>query len=208
MLHQTLWQSNADLAQACLNHPFVRGLADGSLDPEAFRRYVSQDAFYLRAFLRAYAIAAAKSETLEQARQYHRLMGGVFYELTLHAGYAERLHIDLARVKPWPSTLAYTDFLLRTAWHGTPGEIAAAMTPCMRLYAFLGQELAKGGLSKHAYADWIATYSGDEVESLAAELESLLDAVAEDTPTIRDAYRYAMQCELSFFSAPLQPPAE
>ena len=26
-----LWQANHDLAQACLDHPFVRGIADGTL---------------------------------------------------------------------------------------------------------------------------------------------------------------------------------
>ena len=34
-------------------------------------------------------------------------------------------------------------------------------------------------------------------------LHLLLDELAEDTPKVRDAYRYAMQCEVDFFSAPL-----
>ena len=36
MLHDILWQQNARLAEACLQHPFVRGLADGTLDPHTF----------------------------------------------------------------------------------------------------------------------------------------------------------------------------
>ena len=43
-LHQALWLRNLDLAQRCLEHPFVQGLAEGTLDPGAFRRYVAQDA--------------------------------------------------------------------------------------------------------------------------------------------------------------------
>ncbi len=62
MLHEILWQQNGRLAEACLHHPFVRGLADGTLDPEAFRRYIVQDAFFLNAFARAYALAAARSQ--------------------------------------------------------------------------------------------------------------------------------------------------
>jgi len=62
MLHEILWQQNVRLAEVCLHHPFVRGLADGTLDPEAFRRYVAQDAFFLNAFARAYALAAARSQ--------------------------------------------------------------------------------------------------------------------------------------------------
>ena len=60
MLHDDLWQRNTDLARACLAHPFVRGLADGALNREAFKCYIAQDAFFLRAFLRAVARAAAK----------------------------------------------------------------------------------------------------------------------------------------------------
>ena len=51
MLHASLWQQSGDIAQRILEHPFVRGLADGTLDRDVFRRYLAQDAFFLRAFL-------------------------------------------------------------------------------------------------------------------------------------------------------------
>ena len=80
--------------------------------------------------------------------------------------------------------------------------IVAAMTPCMRLYTFLGTELAASQWSGHPYQEWITTYSSDEFAVLTDQLESLLDSSATDTPTVRDTYRYAMRCELDFFSAP------
>ena len=203
MLHVELWKANQDLSRACLDHPFVRGIADGTLDERVFKSYVAQDAFFLRAFARAYAIAAARSETIEAVTDFHALLGGVLEELKLHAAYAQELGIDLVGAEPYSATTAYTDFLLATAWHGSLGETVAAMTPCMRLYAYLGTELARGGIPDHAYRDWIATYSGAEFGALTERLEALLDQLAEDTPPIRDAYRYAMQCELAFFGAPL-----
>ena len=203
-LHLVLWNESADLAEACLRHPFVRGMADGSLAPAAFRRYVAQDVFFLDAFWRAYALAAARiTGDPERARAFHRLMGGVLEEIRLHEGYAKGLGIDIRRVKPYPCVQAYTDFLLRTAWHDGPGETVAAMTPCMRLYSWLGKRLRVDLRPGHPYAKWIETYSSAGFEALARELESLLDRLADDRPAIHDAYRYAMQCEVEFFTAPL-----
>lgn len=166
---------------------------------------MAQDAFFLRAFFGAYALAAAKcAGRLDRARLFHELMAGVLQELELHRRYAASLGIDLEGVRPYPACSAYVDFLGRTAWSGELDEVVAAMTPCMRLYAFLGQELAAAGdHADNPYREWIETYSGAEIEDLAAKLEALLDEVAEASPKVRDAYRYAMRCELDFFGAPL-----
>lgn len=205
MLHETLWHANRDLAQACLALPFVQGLADGRLEVVVFKCYVAQDAFFLNAFLRAYALAAAKCERLDQVAAFRDLMSGVLEELELHRGYAHSLGIALSTVEPLPATRAYTDFLLRVAWSASVGEIVAAMTPCMRLYAWLGTELTPQLRDDHPYGDWIQTYADPEFEALARRLEGLLDATATDTPSVREAYRYAMVCERDFFAAPTAP---
>ncbi|QDU52335.1 TenA family protein [Gimesia panareensis] len=204
MLHNILWNENANIVGRLLEHPFVRGLADGTLDRDAFRRYVAQDAFFLRAFLKAYALAAAKCDDFNRARVFHDLMTGVLDELELHGSYSATLGIDLEDVEPYAATRAYTDFLLRVAWHGSLAEIIAAMVPCMRVYQHLGYELASSLRPDHPYEQWIKTYAGDEFGQLCARLESLLDEIALNSPAVCDAYRYAMQCELDFFSAPLE----
>ena len=141
------------------------------------------------------------------------LIGGVRDELKLHAAYAAELEIDLSRVQPNPACRAYTDFLLASAWHRSLGEVLTAMTPCMRLYAFLGKELLLqiGGEQRvkvHPYGRWITTYSGPDMQDLAEHIDSLLDRFATDTPAVQQAYRYAMQCEVDFFSAALETPAQ
>ncbi|MGK0157308.1 MAG: thiaminase/transcriptional activator TenA [Neolewinella sp.] len=204
MLHASLWQQNAALTQRIGEHPFVRGLADGTLGRDAFRRYVAQDAFFLRAFLKAYALAVAKCDDFDRARIFHELMAGVFDELELHESYSATLGIDLDEVEPYAATKAYTNFLFRVSWHGSLAEIIAAMVPCMRLYQHLGHELAASMRPDHPYEQWIKTYSGDEFGQLCTRLESLLDEIASNSPAVHDAYRYAMQCELDFFSAPLE----
>lgn len=204
MLHQKLWDQNNQPVSDCVQHPFVQGLGDGTLSRTAFRSYVAQDAFFLKSFAKAYAMALAKSETMEQAAVLHGFIGGVLDELKLHAGYAKTLDIDLQSVKPLPETLAYTEFLLARASHGELPEILAAMAPCMTLYHHLGNSLLPMVHSDHAYKDWIESYSSPEFAQLCRDLEKLLDEVARDTAAVQEAYRYAMHCEFDFFTAPLQ----
>ena len=47
LAHETdfCWQQNVHLAEVCLHHPFVRGLAGGTLDPEAFRHQIDVSSF-------------------------------------------------------------------------------------------------------------------------------------------------------------------
>lgn len=213
MLAAALWQQNQDLAQACLQHPFVRQLRDGTLSEAIFRGYIAQDAFFLEAFARAYALALSRSEDSEAIGVFHDLIGGVRQELQLHAAYATELNIDLNRVRPNPACRAYTDFLLATAWQRSLAETLAAITPCMRLYLYLGEKLLQeiGGAAEvatHRYGRWISTYNDPEFQKLNKRLDGLVERFADDTSAVRSAYRYAMHCELEFFSDAFEPPRE
>ncbi len=194
-----LWADSADLAAAALAHPFVTGIADGTLPRERFAGYVAQDAFFLEAFARAYALGVAHSRDRATLEAFADLLAGVREELRLHDGYAARWGIDLAGVEPVPATSAYTEFLLATAALGDVGETCAAMTPCMRLYAHLGQALVPRATGP--YREWVDTYADPAFETLAATLEALLDRLAAGTPAVRRAHRRAMELELGFFDA-------
>lgn len=196
-----LWQANQDLAQACLNNSFVQGIADGSLPQTQFAYYVGQDVFFLEAFARAYSIAAAKAPDWDGFNLFHALADGVLQELKLHQTYAAEWGVNLQTVMPGSATRRYTDFLLATAWGQDVGLTTAAMVPCMRLYAFLGQTLAQHPTDKHSYTNWIETYSGEEFEQLAQQLESLCDRYANHSSVVQSTYRYAMLCERDFFQA-------
>jgi thiaminase (transcriptional activator TenA) len=197
----TLWQANQDLAIASLQSPFVQGIADGTLPKSKFAHYVGQDAFFLEAFARAYSIAAAKAPDWEGFNVFHDLAGGVLQELNLHQAYASQWGVDLKAVEPGAATRRYTDFLLATAWSQTIGITAAAMLPCMKLYAFLGQSLAIRGIPAHDYGDWIGTYSSEEFEPLAVRLAEVVERYLDNEVEGQSVYRYAMQCELDFFQA-------
>ena len=199
-LAAALWHANADLAAAAVAHPFVRGLGDGTLAREQFQRYVAQDAYFLESFARAYALGLARCPDRDGIWAFFELLAGVQAELRLHAGYAARWGARAS--EPAEATLNYTDFLLATAATGGVGELCAAMAPCMRLYAHLGQALAPfGDRDDNPYAEWVRTYADPAFEALAVRLEGLLDRYATAAPSVPAAYRRAMALELAFFEA-------
>ena len=71
----------------------------------------------------------------------------------------------------------------------------------MRLYAFLGQQLAQKRNPESPYREWVETYSGAEVEALASRLEELLDRYGGNPERLAWLYRRAMELELAFFQA-------
>ncbi len=196
------WKEAAPVAGKCLAHPFVQGLGDGSLDREKYRRFIAQDAFFLEAFARGYAHCLASSPDRQGIYEFHRLLNGVFDELQLHARAAKELDIDLDRVEPTPAALEYTGFLQETIENSTAaGETLAAMTPCMRLYAYLGAELAGSSTPANPYAEWVDTYASQDFQELAELLETLLDRYGTGSAAERMNYQRAMELELQFFAA-------
>lgn len=196
-----LWEANQDLAEACLNHPFVRGIASGDLSRGSFKFYVGQDAFFLESFARAYALALAKASTGTSIYAFRDQLDGVLDELRLHQTYAKRWGIELAP-EPASATRSYTDFLLRVAWSEPVESIMAAMMPCMRLYSYLGQQLAPRLNPDSPYREWVDTYSADDFDLLAGKLEDLYNEhLGHEQPATRAEgyYRTAMKLELAFF---------
>ena len=199
-LSQSLWRRNRVLAEAALEHTFVQGIASGGLARAMFAYYVGQDAAFLDAFCRTYALALAKSPDREGLIAFRELLDAAADELRLHKGYAARWGVDLHQAAD-SATSAYTDFLLAVAALEPVGHIAAAMTPCMRLYAYLGQQLSARTKPDSPYREWVETYSSAEFEALARRLEVLLDRYGGNHDRLAVLYRQAMELELRFFDA-------
>jgi thiaminase/transcriptional activator TenA len=169
---------------AQLEHPFVAGLGDGSLDVERFKRWVLQDYLYLKEFARIFAWAVAKADRLESMSWYATVLNLTLNtEMALHRSYAERFGIsseELEATPMWPTTRAYTDFLVRTAADGDMADLLAALLPCAWGYVYIGQRLARGKAPEdERYADWIQQYASDEFAQAAEWLKAELDRVAQ-----------------------------
>ncbi len=202
LITKKLWDSNYELAELSLNTKFVQGLKSGKLPKNIFQDYLAQDYFFLETFARAYGLAVSKSKDKYSIRTLSQLLIGVSEELILHETYAKEWDIDLSNNYIKPATKNYTDFLDNVSKKLSAVEIMFAMTPCMRLYSWIGQRLLNMGFDKK-YKEWIITYSDKSFENLAQSLENLIDSY-QDSLDINQAnylYKRAMELELDFFKA-------
>ena len=202
LITEKLWDSNYELAELSLNTKFVQGLKSGNLPKHIFQEYLAQDYFFLETFAKAYGLAVSKSKDKYSIRTLSQLLIGVSEELILHETYAEEWDIDLSNNQIKPATKNYTDFLDDVSKKLSAVEIMFAMTPCMRLYSWIGQRLSNMGYD-NTYKKWIITYSDKNFENLAKSLENLIDSY-QDSFDINHAnylYKRAMELELDFFKA-------
>jgi thiaminase/transcriptional activator TenA len=174
---EELFDAARPIWEAQLVHPFVRGIADGTLPLERFKNWVRQDYRYLVEFARVFAWAAAKADRLEAMSWYASALDLTLNtEMALHRTYAARFGIgadELERVPMWPTTRAYTDFLVRTAADGDMADLVAALLPCVWGYVHIGQQMAAGKPPKdQRYADWISQYSSAEFAAAAEWLKT------------------------------------
>ena len=169
--------------QAQHEHPFVRGIGDGSLDLERFRHWVRQDYRFLIEYCRLFSLAAARAPNLDTLVRFADLLQATARtEMDLHRAYAAELGITpdaLEREPMAPTTRAYTDFLVRVAATGDYAELVAALLPCMWGFSEIGLTLAARGLpAEPRYAKWIRIYADPEFAALAAWCRELLDRLA------------------------------
>ncbi len=168
---------------AQLEHPFVKGLGDGSLEEERFKRWVLQDYLYLKEFSRVFAWAVAKADGLDQMGWYAAVLNLTLNtEMQLHREYAARFGLtsdDLEGEPMWPTTRAYTDFLVRTAADGDMADLLAALLPCAWGYVYIGRRLAEEDTpDDQRYSDWITQYASEEFAQASDWLKTELDRVA------------------------------
>jgi len=177
----------AGIWEAQHQHPFVRGIGDGTLGLERFKFWLRQDYVFLIEYARLLALGAARSPDLQTMVRFATLLKEtVETEMNLHRAYAAEFEIspeDLEREIPAATTLAYSDFLLRVAATSDFAELVAALLPCMWAFSDIGQRLAaQPASSERRYAKWIAMYSSSEFAELTQWCRDLLDRLAAGLP--------------------------
>ncbi|MEE2949376.1 MAG: thiaminase II [Chloroflexota bacterium] len=198
------------IRQAILEHPFITGIGDGSLPVDRFKYYVIQDYVYLIDYSRALAIASARAIDLQDMSWFAGLLDETLnQEMALHRSYCQEFGINLQElesVEPASTTKSYTNFLLKTAYQGSFGELVASLLPCQWGYWEIGDHLLKRGLPTSAplYAQWIKMYTSEEFTELAHQIREMADRIGggaglAEQAAMRQAYTDSVRLEHRFW---------
>ncbi|OUZ11352.1 hypothetical protein BHE97_05820 [Aeromicrobium sp. PE09-221] len=197
------WVEAADVVAQIMDHPFVLGLADGTLPSETFERYLCDDAHYLDRYGRVLAMLAVRAPTTADV--------GAMAEFAAGAAVAEReLHetvigTTLAGSLPSATCDAYTGFLFAAATQRPVSVGLAAVLPCFRVYAHVGESLAAAAHADHPYRSWLEQYGDPGFAEATRRCEAIADRWAEldpsTIPAMHQAYGRATRYELAFWEA-------
>ena len=193
--HQAIWGAMAA-------HPFVVGLADGTLPEAALRAWVRQDRLFVLAerrvvwALRAHGPPPALDEALTGLDQ------ALLREAAMFAAEAERRGFGV-EVEPWPVCLGYGAFLLAAAHDGVL-EGLTALYAAERAYLDAWSAVRARSRAGSPYHQWIENWTSEGFRAFVALLGRELDTLAGTAPGALEArlgtvFDRAARFELAFW---------
>jgi len=167
---------------AYTEHPFVKGLADGTLAEVSFQHYLIQDYIFLVHFTRAWAMAVVKSESLEEMKIAATTVDAlVNVEMLLHVETCKKIGITEEQIfsaEEAFENLAYTRFVMDAGLSGDFLDLMAALAPCVFGYGVIGSTLANTASKDTPYQEWIDTYASEEYQDLCGVVGSMIEKAA------------------------------
>jgi len=177
---EQLVEANRDLWMAMTGHPFVLGLADGTLPDSALQAWLQQDRIFVVQERRV--VAALRGHGLPW--HLDDLLADLDHSLVLEADAFTRTAADhgfAAEVEPWPVCLGYTSYLLCAAYDGAL-EGLTALYAAERAYLDTWTAVATHSPADSTYHAWIRNWSGEPFRAFVSALGRDLDELAGAPP--------------------------
>lgn len=172
-----------DFWQGSFEHPFVKGIADGTLPLDVFRFYVKQDSYYLSHFAKIQSLGAAKAPNLATTKAFaEHALATCEAELSLHELFMNMLGVtdqELTEFQPSPTAYAYVSHMYRCAFTGDLADLLAGLLPCYWLYFEIGERLKDAKPDQPIYDRWIQTYGSEWFAEKVKEQINRMNELAE-----------------------------
>ena len=159
-----LVEANRAVWAAMAGHPFVLGLAHGTLPDSALQAWVQQDRVFVVeerqvvAALRAHGLPSRLDGLLADLDRSLVLEADAFTQTATEHGFAPE-------VEPWPICLGYISYLRCAAYDGVL-EGLTALYAAERAYLDTWTAVAKLSPADSTYHAWIQNWSGQGVPRL------------------------------------------
>ena len=173
-----LIEANRDLWAAMAAHPFVLGLAEGTLPDGTLQAWVQQDRVFVVeerrvvAALRAHGLPSRLDDLLADLDRSLVLEAETFTQTAADHGVAPE-------VEPWPLCLGYSSYLRCAASDGAL-EGLTALYAAERAYLDTWMAVAASSPADSPYHRWIQNWTGapfrDFVGALGRDLDELAGA--------------------------------
>lgn len=220
---EAAWTAIGDIRSDIARLPFLKEMADATLDPRPFANYILQDTFYLSGYSRALAMLSSRAPSADEQLFWAQSAGqAVAEEQSLHGQLlaspefgpsardilGERGMANLEAVAS-PTTVGYTSYLVAAAATASYEVAVAAVLPCYWVYADVGNTLVQGlgeALDGHPYEAWIVAYGDPAFDAVAEGAIAIFERAASDAdePTrarMHDTFRRASQYEHAFWAS-------
>jgi thiaminase len=197
-----LVEANRVVWAAMGSHPFVLGLARGTLPDSALQAWVQQDRVFVMeerrvvAALRAHGLPSRLDDLLADLDRSLVEEAEAFAQAAAEHGVAPD-------AEPWPVCLGYTSYLLCAAFDGTL-EGLTALYAAERAYLDTWTAVAERSPADSAYHAWVQNWSGEAFRAFVTALGRDLDQlVAAPSPALAQRlgmiFTRAARFELAFW---------
>lgn len=168
-------------------HPFVKGIADGTLDKSKFKFYIIQDYLYLIDYAKIFSIGSAKAQDLGTMQFFSGYANQIFgCETDIHKGYIKRFEISQDEIDGAKMSLnnqSYVSYMLRIAYEGGAAEALAAVMSCGISYEVIARKIVSDNsesVNDPFYGEWIQGYSSDAFHDGNERMKKIIEGLVKD----------------------------
>ena len=213
----TCIQDSLPIWRSCLETPFLRRMADGTLDEECFKGYIVDDSLYLREYSKVFAWGMIHSNDMEEIRNYYSLLAFVNEaEDSTRRYYLKRYGLLDEEIQPLPlrpENRAYVDCMINAAKNGEgEAECIMACLPCMLSYGWIFQKMLdrSPAVRDTLYGPLVQDYAGpgyaDACRAWAAYAEKVCTGLSpERAARCRAIFHDCSVHELHFWEMSAKP---
>lgn len=184
---ERLLEQNLDLWEGYLEHPFVKGIAEGNLVIEKFKYYMIQDYIYLFDYVKVFSLGLAKGESFKDLEIMSGSISAVLWEIeNVHKVYMERIGITEEEVESMEAHLdntAYTKYMLYSGYEGDYFDVLMAILSCAWSYNYIAEYInnENSEAKNHEfYGQWISSYISEEFREMNRVIAEKVNELAKE----------------------------